>query len=77
MKIGPLVAPTTDADNGWALKLGDQGDFTPSTHNVAIITTVINTTAMVHERRHGLRSPRLEMNGSAIKNNSHQQRSEN
>ena len=67
MKTGPLVAPTTDGDNGGALKLGDHGDFTPATHNVAIITPVINTTAIAHGRRQGLRSPRLKTNGSAIK----------
>src|SRR5665213_695929 len=67
MKAGPLVAPTTDADNGCALKLGDHGDFAPSIHNVTIITTVIKTAATAHGRRRGLRSPRLKTNGSAIK----------
>ena len=67
MKTGPLVAPTTDGDNGWALKLGDQGEFAPATHKVTIIRTIIKTAAMAHGRRLGLRSPRLEMNGSAIK----------
>src|ERR1700685_595694 len=66
MKTGPLVAPTTDGDRGWALKLGDQGEFAPSTHKVAIITTVIKTAATAHGRLRGLRSPRLDRNGSAI-----------
>src|SRR5665213_2223316 len=67
IKTGPLVAPITDNARGCALKLGDHGDLTPFTHNAAIIRTIITTAAMAHGRRLGLRSPRLEMNGNAIK----------
>jgi len=67
MKTRPVVVPTTDGGNGCALKLGDHGEFRPCTHNVAIIKTIIKTDAMAHGRRRGLRSPRLEIKGSAIK----------
>src|SRR5665213_3301058 len=39
----------------------------PSTHNAAIMSTIIKTAAMAHGRLLGLRSRLLEINGSAIK----------